>query len=547
MKNIIMLIIVLFLASTINSQTVREKKLYENLKNESYSIYDFSYDEQSGAFIYAPYDTLKQKTKIISNKGNSAFYDYISLYDAKYDNSGNYYLTGYNTLDLNNGKYEYYLLKNGKEIFKTKIISSPITKQDNGLYFIANKDDKDVRIKYNFLNNELEYGNKYDTIFLTSVKQNIRERDMSFEIGFTKTGKEFYIASKDNKQFMVVGGVEMKPYDEILSGNTIEDNLGNICYIARESVDGKNYYCLVQGEKEFKKFAYVTGPIVTDKDNIPYYSASNNFTDEFPTDQMVVKGNEIISKNFSKGIYDLSFTPSGKLVYTGIDSLMNGISQSTLFIDGNAYITSQSIWGMIFKSDDTPIYFSSESDTVTYLFDGTKKISDAYSYISDLKISKNGIISYMGTINGDYEKNIPSLTYYIFGNKKLGPFENIAMNEETPDLTSVNENGDYAYTATESKKGKDGELNTKYYIIGKDWKSSKYDYISDLMNYKNDFYFVGNIYNSNGNSKNVLCKNGKVIVNDYDTFTGIKLNPEKGTISFLGQKGKSVNIVEVVL
>lgn len=547
MKKILTVFVLLLLTLSLNAQTVKEKKVYSGLKPNAYTLYDFSYDDKSGTYIYAPFDTVKLKTKIFSSKGNSAEYDYFQIFDAAYDKSGNYYVIGINNTDVEKGISDNYLLRNGKEIFKSSNLSYPLTKREDGLYFIAKENGYDVRVKYNYYTNQLEYGNKYDTIFLASVNNLTGGGEPTYQIGFTKTGKEYYVASKNGKHHFIIGDTESKPYDEIQYYNTYEDNTGNICFVAKQIVNGKNQYFLVQGDKEYKKFANINYNVVFDNLNVPYYSASENYDEEYTQDGFLVKGDEKISRNFLRGIYDISFTPGGKLVYTGSDTLPDGTSKTILFIDGAEYTSASSIWGISFYNDDTPFYYSSDASGNSTLYKGKTKISDTYSYINEFSVNKSGLISFVGTTYGDYDKNIPNKSYYVIGDKKFGPIEDYIVGEYEPNFLEVTDNGNYAYTSAETKKGKDGEIQYRYSIVGKDWKSPKYDYINELMSYKNDFYFIGLNYNANGQTESSFFKNGEEIVDDYEAIYNVKMDKEKGVITFLAQKGKEVYFVEIKL
>lgn len=547
MKKILTVLVLVLTALSLNAQTVKEKKVFNGLNSNSYTLYDFSYDNKSGTYIYAPFDTIKQKTKIVSNKGNSGDYDYFQLYDAVYDNSGNYYVTAVKNIDAMNGISENFLIRNGKEIFKSSYINFPISKKEDGLYFISKENGYDVRVKYNFSTNQLEYGNKYDTIFLAAVNDIAGHGEPSYQIGFTKTGKEYYAASKGGKHYFIIGETESKPYSEILYYNTYEDKAGNICFVAKEFVNGKNQYFLVQGDKEYKKFAYINFNVVFDNSNVPYYCASENYDEEYTQDGYLIKGDEKISRNYLRGIYDLTFTPSGKIVYTGSDTLPDGTYKTTLFIDGNEYLTAGSIWGITFYNDDTPYYYTSDESGNATLYKGKTKISETYSYINEFSVNKSGMISFVGTKYGDYDKNIPNKSYYVIGDKKFGPFEEYMMGEYEPNFLEVSDNGNYAYTSVEAKKGKEGEIINKYSVVGKDWKSPKFEYINDLTTYKNDFYYTGVNYNANGRSESVFFKNGKEIVEDYEAMYNVKFDKEKGLITFIGQKDREVYFVEIKL
>jgi len=368
-----------------------------------------------------------------------------------------------------------------------------------------------------------------------------------YSFGFNKTGQEYYIACKDGKQMLVVGNTEMKAYDEIYNRYTQEDSLGNIYYIAREYLDRQNFYSLVSGDKKYKRFAYVSTPLVFDKDNNPVYCGSDEDV-EYPQEQFVVKGDEVISRKFSKGIYELTFSPSGKLVYVGADTLQDGTYTNTLYVDGNEVTTSSSVMGIMFNKNDVPYYTTMDKDNNCYLVEETKIISDKYSYLFDIKFSKSNKISYIGTIYGDYERNIPNKSYYVYNNKKYGPFADLIYYEGQTTNSMTNDKGDFAFVAAKSiqKKGEEYPL-TKYYMVCNDWKSEEADYISNLSSYKNDFYYLAGKLDFKGNAANILYKNDEKLSGDYEVITDLKVDSSKGIITFLGQKKNKVYFVEIKL
>lgn len=546
MKNYLMLLLLvtLFLNSAF-SQEIKEKKIFEAKNVKNFSAYDVKYHSQSGTYINVQYDTAFSKSKILSNKGNSSFYDYISAYDIVFDNNGNYYTTAnfYNP----DGNSKFFFIKNGTELKTYNNITYPFTKRDDGIYFMANENGKDVRVKYSFLNGDFQYGPQFDTISLVYFDRNkgITEGEPSYEFGFTKDGNEFYIGSKNGKKMLVVGNTEQKGYDDIISNEIVLDNNGVPCYIAKEIVNGKNNCFVVQGDKEYKKFNYASSPLVFDKDNNPVYVVSDQ-TIDYPTEFFVAKGNEVISKKFGSGIYDLVFSPDGKLVYTGTDTLADGTYQTTLFIDNKEIATYNSIWGINFKKDGTPLYTASTKEGKTFLVEGTKIISDEYSYISNPIILNNGKVAFTGIVYNYEVENDKSKTFYQIGSKKFGPFYDIAMGEVMPDLFAVNDKDEFVYLVTETNKKK-GEDFTQFYAVGNDWKSEKYDYISELTTYKNDFYFTGNNYSDEKNSYTQIYKNGDKLGDKYESISDFNLDKNKGVITFIGTRKNKVYYCEIKL
>ena len=547
MRKLLVLLLVLYFGSALNAQDIKEKKLFEGLKNQSYSIYDFKYDVKTGTYIYSPYDTVKLKSTIISNKGNSEYYSGIYSYDVLFDKSGNYYTVGTN--NISDEASIYFFIKNGKALKQFNNITFPMSIREDGVYFMANDGTKDFRVKYNIYSGEFEYGNKYDTIYLSAMKpmSGEGEHEAAYEVGITKDGKDYYIACKDQKQMLVIGNVEMKAYDEIYNRSTYEDSLGNIYYIAREFADGKNSYFLVCGEKEFKKFTFVSPPLEFDKDNNPVYCASDEVA-EYPMSSFVVKGNDVISRTFNRGVYEITFTPSGKVAFVGADTIQDGSYTNSLFVDGKEILTNASIMGVMFNKNDVPVYSSMDKDNNTYLMEGTKVISDKYSYIYDVKFSKSNKIYYLGTIYGDYEKNIPNKSYYVYGTKKYGPYEEMGNYEGQMTNCVINDKGDFAFVASKLIKVKGEEYPLiKSFLVCNDWKSKEFSYISNLSTYKNDFYYLAGTPDNQGNDNSILYKNDDKLTDDYDTISELNIDTVKGIITFLAQKKNKVFYVEIKL
>ena len=549
MKKLTLLALLVLFGGLVYGQTINEKKIYEGLKQDPYTLYDFSYDNNTESYVYVIYDTVSQKSRIESNKGGSGEYNYFQTADIVYDNSGNYFAIAVNTMNEEPYTSEYFLLKNGAEVFRSANLQYPVSKRDDGIYFIANDNGKDVRVKYNFTNSRIEFGTRYDTIFLAAIRKTLGEGEPAYEIGFTNDGKEYYAASKNNKHYFIIGEKEYGPYDEIQYYNTAVDNNGGVCFIARETKGSKNSYFVVQDGKEYKKFASVYLTSTFDKNNAPLYTASENFKEEYPQDAYVIQGNEKVSRNFTRGAYDIMFTPSGKLVYTGSDTLKNGNYITRLFIDGKEYASSNSLWNIKFyNNNDVPYYYASDENYNTAVYKGKERVTDrTYSYISDFRVNKSGQISYAGTINGDYEKEIPNASYYMIGKEKIGPFDNLYVGEYEPVNYLINDNNDYMYVGSTSAKGPEGEMNNKYFAASKNWKTNEFDFVSDLMMYNNDFYFTGFNY-GNENTPNItkIFKNGSVIA-EYSTIYNTKLDEKKGIITLLAQKDNKVYFVEIKL
>lgn len=132
------------------------------------------------------------------------------------------------------------------------------------------------------------------------------------------------------------------------------------------------------------------------------------------------QGSEKISRIFSRGVYDILITPSGKIAYNGNDTLPDGSLVNTLFVDGKEVAKFSSIFDIKFKNNDVPVFVGGTNNE-SFVVEGNKIISDKYGYVFDLTVTKDGIISYTGINYGDNEKNIPDRYYFVYGKKKHGP------------------------------------------------------------------------------------------------------------------------------
>ncbi len=396
------------------------------------------------------------------------------------------------------------------------------------------------------MSGEFQYGNKYDTINYVYIKNTgYAEGEPMYELGFTKNGEPYYHACKDGKQMIVVGSTEMKKYDEVQYYNVIQDKNGTVCYSAKNVVGGKNEYCFVQGEKEYRKFTSVNMPVVFDASNVPVYSASDT-PEDYPMDQFVVKGNDIVSKRFSRGVYDIFITPSGKTAYNGTDTLADGSFVNTLIVDGKEIARYTSIFEIKFKSNDQPVFVASNPANESFVVDGSKQVSDKYGYIYDLEIRPDGSLSYTGVNYGNYEQKIPDKYYFVNGKKKFGPFNDIMMTEMLGDQVVFNENGEFAYVGSVMTPGKEYEL-TKFYVVSNGWKTDKYDGITELHSHGENFFYVASNYYDDGRSTNQLFINDEKLGNEYELISNLNLNKEKNVITFNGIKKNKIYLVTVSL
>lgn len=543
MKKLFVLFICFAVALPALSQTFKETKLFKSPFNELYSLYDIRYDAGSGTWVYSYYDTVTQKYSLKSNKGSSGEYGYAGTYDLYFDKNGNYYASVYNVTD--NETSDYSLIKNGAELRKFQSMGYSMTSKDDGLYFVARDKDKDYRVKYDYSSGSFDYGKSYDTIYLAFMNPEGIDPEPMYELGFTKDGKDFYIACDGGKQMVVVGNEELKKFDEIVYRAVYLDPLGNVYYVGREYKNRKNNYYLVHNGKEYGPYTDVSVYMVTfDKDNNPVFAASEEVA-EYPTKQFVVKGTEKISDTFTQGVYDLIFSPSGLLAFTGTDTLPDGSYETAVFLDGREVGRYPSAYNLKFKKDNTLMYVASDKDYNSFVVDNGKVVSKNYSYISNLETTKDGELSYIGTIYGNYELNIPDKVIYVIGKTMFGPFSNLYMGEMGPSPVVFNDKNDFVFIATK-REIVNGEEYYKQYVQHKNWASDTFDFVFDIISYKNDFYFAGGSENIDGSGVYKVYKND-IAIGDYNLVNEFKLDKDKGVLSFMALKKDFVYFIEVKL
>jgi hypothetical protein len=550
-KTFIALFLLVFACGSF-AQEITEKKILDVKNAQPYFIYDLKYNVPGGSYTYVSYDTSSQKSKIISNKGNSVFYDYISSLDVVFDKDGNYYTVAYNSLGEIAGefRYKYFLLKNGNEVRRFDNVVFPLSAKNNIMYFIADEGGRDFRVKYDLQSGSFDDGKKYDTIFLSYQSKEIEhyEGEPQYEIGFTKSGEDFYVASDNGKHFAVVGGRELKRVDEIIMHEIYEDNTGNICYLAKEIKDNDDAYYMVQGDKEYKKFVYASGPVQFDRDNVPVYSVSD-INEDYPSEQYLAKGNDAYSKKYGRSVWLYEKSPNGGIVYTGSDTLEDGKYITEIIIDGKSSGTYSSVWSVIYKPDGTSVFIAEGPENTNYVVSGGTVISKNYSSVMNLNVTKSGKIYFTGIIWGDYDKKEPNRTYFVFDGKEYGPFENVSFYEMMPEMLVINDKDEPAYVATKIMQDKMKNEITKNYVVGKGWKSMLCDFVSDLNAYKNDFYYIAVNYptDETDSGTSQVYKNGEKIGEIYDAITNFKFDREKKKITFTGSRGKTAYHCEMEL
>ena len=541
MKNFLFVIIVLFFTGSLLAQNVKETPFLKT-KNNEFPQYDMCYDKITGTYVYTYNDTTLNKTKFLSNKGNSKNYDYCGVYNVQFNSKGDYFGTASNfSEDYKNDKT--HLIANGTELRTFSYIDQIIIKNDI-LYIISKEDDKSSFIKYNTITKKVDYEKIYDEINLVYLPEEQFDEPV-FELGFTEDGKEYFAARNDNKSFLVIGGEETEKFDEINPFGVALDRNNTITYIATNITDEIRESFVIQGTKRYKSFPAITDYIKFTADNIPVYGINDDTTYSYFAKQYVT-GN-IPGKSYNAGVWGLGNTPSGNIYYIATDSAPSGKYTSRVVINGVEGKTYDAVYNLKFTDDDKPVFIATKNQMEFLVYDD-KEIGSGYNYISGVTISPDNKIGYVGTISGDNKMKIPDRIFVIVDGERKGPFTSVpyGMMEGYFEAITFNENGDYAFAVTdETLTTPDKYIFTVY--SNKFKSPGSFSYVNEIYSFNNDFYYsASNDINENDTEYNIY-KNNRKIAGGYTALMDFTLDKENGKITYIGFKNDAYYYVEIDL
>ncbi|MBN1633709.1 MAG: hypothetical protein JW917_06055 [Ignavibacteria bacterium] len=541
MKKLLFVIVFFIFCGISISQTVNESPFLEAGYQE-YPQYDMRYDKTTGTYVYTYYDTTINKSMFLSNKGNSKYYDYCGAYNVQFNSKGDYFGTG-STFAEDYANDKTHIIANGIEL-RTYSYIDPIIIKDDILYVIAKNDNKSVFVKYNTMTKKFEYEKTYDEINLVYLSEEIYTEPY-FELGFTKDGKEYFAAKDNNKQFLVIGGIEQEKFDEINPYGVTPDKIGEITYIATKITDDIRESFVIQGTKRYRSFPSIIEYIRFTNDNIPVYGISDDTTYSYFTKQYVTGNNPM--KSYNAGVWGLDNTPSGKIFYIASDSTADGKYTSRLVIDGIEGKSYDAVYNVRFDNKDKPVFIVTKNQMEVLVYDN-EEIGTEYNYIFGLTISPDGNIGYIGTISGDEGAKIPERYFVIIDGKRYGPFLSVpyGLMEGFFEAITFNESGNYAFAATDEKsKTYD---NQKFTVYSNKFNSpGSFNYVNEIIAYNNDFYYSTASELSETVTEYNIFKNGNKIAGGYTALMDYKLDKENGIITFIGVKNYNYMYVEIKL
>jgi hypothetical protein len=514
------------------TQEVMEKPLVKFSPYEQVDGYSFKFDTASNSYFYARYDTIGKVFALIGNRGNSVQYDYISAYSGVFDSKGNYYLIASN--NITDTTFTYFLLKNGKEIAVFDEINENWKVKEEKIYFACKENGHSYLAYYDMTDGTLSKGKPYDDIKLVYYEQPISEGEPVGEIGFTKNGEPYYLASLNNQAFLVIGTAEQKHYSDVDEYYVTEDTRGEMTYFAKDK--GKFYESrgdvfVIQGSREYgKKCDYLYGPILFDKTNTPVYICADSAGETSP--QRVIIGDKE-EKTYNGGVYDLRYSSAGKLIYIASEVKDQNYKNFVVY-DGKEGKKYNSVMFFSFLPDDLPLYSAVKNNNKAVIVEGSKVIPSGYSDITDVQLMANGDLAYVGAVYGDYKKKIKDKFFVHLGDKILGPFDGmIAEDYVNSRYLLFDPQSNYAFIIFKLKNIENYVSTQQLVTAG--YTSREFDGITNPVFYKSKVLWTAStIVNAeNYTYKYQIYYDNKPVGREYDYIGDYVFDSKTGKVTFI--------------
>jgi hypothetical protein len=303
----------------------------------------------------------------------------------------------------------------------------------------------------------------------------------------------------------------------------------------------------VQGNKEYKSYDYVYGPILFDKMNNPVYVA-NDSLGEYTYRTRVMSGN-IEGETFEGNIYDYKITPSGKIAYI-VSTQRPGLKkdefiyESYLVNNGEEGEYFSSVSNLTFNDNGVPSYIASDKNNKYFVVKADKKMSEKYDNILNYSYLGDGSLEYEAVNYGNYDKHIPDKYFVHVSGKNYGPFESISVADYSTGKYVLTDNNKYAFI-TGRLTDRDKYLY-KYKVITGEWESIEHDYIEDgrIINGKIMFVSSDLFDKENYISRYALYIDNKTAADDYSSLVFFDADKLSGKASYIGCKGNSFYLLE---
>jgi hypothetical protein len=546
-KTTILAVFCLILVMQLSAQTINQK-LITGIPNTNGQVdaYSLKYDAATGGWAYAAYDTTTTKFTIITPKGTSKPFNYAMTYNAMFDAEGNSYIIG--SENITDTVYRYSVLKNSDVIAEYDYVIDGWVIKDNVIYYAASEGGKSFMVMYDTRSGQFTKGKAYDEIRLAYTPDGYSEGEPMGYVGFTKSGSVYYIARENNESFLVIGDTEQKHYSDI-TWYDLKFNSGDVpCYIARSQ--GKFYEergntFVVLGDKEYKQFDWVYGPLSFDNSGTPIYVGQDS-AGEYKYSSTLMHGETAVEKA-SGSIYNYGYNESGKFYYIISEESTTPTGEyvyaATLVIDGKKSKKYSSINYPVFNKKGDVLFSASDKSNKYFVVLNGEVISDKYDYISEAKFMPDGTIGYVGVKYGNYDKNIADKSYVVVDGEVSGPYNAINTADWKTNQLILTNGNNYSYLAGELTD----KLNYtyKYTVVTNKGESKAFDNISDLKYVNNKLvYFAGNtvkkdlyIYDYS------LYVNNKKLGDTYSAYTDVIVKND-GTMTFIASKGNDMYYVE---
>lgn len=593
MKNLkyIFLLLVLFVIANFSyGQKIDEKLLYSGDGLNNVDAYSF-YTDGKGNYAFIEYDQNLNLSRIITNKGNSDYYEVVNS-DAKFDKDGNNYSTAYNyRKDTTYLADKFYLLVNGQVKAEMTNIDSynAFINSDNEYQCIITENDKQYIARYSSDKGLVKTG-PHDIIKsiyaewsdTPDTETDHKEMPSLFK---NKAGDYGYVILNNDKASIMFGSsITNTDYSDINESSFTYDRNGALSYIAKTNgqfYTGMGNECVVQGDKKWNDFNYVNMPVKFTKDNQPVYAVMDSIDENTYMTRLVVgndnfkvysnasKTNQVTG--YSAGIYDIAVMDNGNINFTGNSQIItknpdgyDDYSYKTINvnngIEGKAYFNQSTI--KYNKAGATLVAgTTNQKDKKVSLFmlkgaDSKVVSKKKYDGINDYDFINGGSkYYYIGTTYGDYDKGKRDVSDVYIDGDMVGTYETISgQNSEYGSYNSIifSPSGEYAFVIQNSNEKKvDGDIYYDYtseIISSVDvdtpelpYKKEKFAYIDNLRFLKNGkLFYIGYLYPDDMITESYMVLDGKIIAKPYNSLNDIKYNRDSNTMTFRASRGNKL-------
>lgn len=594
MKNLSYLFLLLLITAIANlsyGQKIEEKLLYSGTGQNTVDAYSF-YTDGNGNYAYVEYDPNSSQSRLVSNKGNSDYYDVVNA-DAKFDKNGNNYTSAYNfRKDTTYLAENNVLLLNGARIGEMTSIDSynAFVNSDGEYQCVVTEGDKQYILKYS-IDKGINKTGPYDAVKsiyaeMTDVpymSEGDGDSKMYQNLFKNKNGDYGYILIQNGKASIMWGNdVTNTDYTDISEISFTYDKSGALSYIAKGnglfySAYGSEF--VVQGDKKWNEFNSINAPIKFNKDNVPVYVTMDSINETTYMSRLVV-GNDYYkvmnsSKNseisgYSGGIYDVNLSPDGSISFTGQSQI---ITKNPNGYDDYTYKTvnvNNGVEGKSYYNQGAKKYNKSGSVLVAGSANQTdKKVSlfmikgnegkvvseKKYDGLNDYDFINGGNkFYYIGVTYGDYDKGTKDKSDVYVDGELIGTYENLlGQSSENGNYNSMifNASGDYAFVVQNSNEKKvNGEMvydytseivsNRDFDMPSLPYNKERFAYIDNLKFLKNGkLFYIGYLYPNDMTTESYLVVDGKLIGKPYTSLNNVKYNKD-GSMTFRASRGSSI-------